>query len=99
MEGKIGGNVIERIDITLDDLPEGSILRLYRVEDYYVQIGYIETGKLDSEGTRSKGIAFSCCTCPSGFLNLAFSLCAKKPKACQHVDMVIAMEAQNVMAI
>lgn len=99
---------IEPIPINTKDLPEGSVVRLFRVADetteHYVQVGYVETGRYingewvvarDQEGTRSKGVAFSACTCPEGFTSIALSLCGRKPRACPHVDAVVLSLAEE----
>ena len=75
-------------------LPPGSIVRLYRLVDatgarFHVQIGYVETGKRDTEGTRSKGIAYSACDCPDGFASLALSIAGVLPVCCAHAETVI----------
>lgn len=79
-----------------DLLPPGSIVHLYETNDYNPQIedgepyrvlfGFVAVIARDSEGTLSKGIAFSVCTCPEGFQSLPLSLAKIKPKCCKHMD-------------
>lgn len=94
---------ITDINITLDHLPEGSVLKLYEVDDedktFFCQVGFILTGKRDSEGTLSKGLAFSACTCPEGFTSIAFSLTGTKPSVCEHVRRCVLHEQKKVREV
>lgn len=79
-----------------DGLPEGSIVRVYRVDEWICQIGFVGTVKSDAEGTRSRGICFSVCTCPGGFLNLPRSLAGLNPTCCGHVREVLHVVSQTM---
>jgi hypothetical protein len=85
-----------KIPIDISALPLGSIVQLFEIGENYVQIGYIETGKRDAEGTLSRGIAFSACTCPEGFTSIALSLCGVKPCCCEHAKEAVRLSVEGI---
>ena len=84
-----------QLDITAVEtlLPEGSLVKLFQIEEFHVLIGFVNLLARDSEGTRSKGVAFSACTCPMGFQAIPLSIAALRPQCCNHVR--IALEEVN----
>jgi hypothetical protein len=74
----------------------GTLIRLFQVDSEHCMIAYIESQAVDNEGTRSKGVALSACTCAEGFQSIPLSIARLKPSVCAHVaEVVVNLERCN----